>query len=101
MDFPMEGAIYTCLAVIICWFMFCLFRRIRTRSKDVENDLKEPETDELDRRGKKKQRSKRIYICNKISNQRKRNSCVSTKSEENCECPRWSSECRTIIRNKR
>ncbi|KRY41745.1 hypothetical protein Tsp_02058 [Trichinella spiralis] len=79
MDFPMEGAIYTCLAVIICWFMFCLFRRIRTRSKDVENDLKEPETDvvsensqieqsenvlneELDRRGKKKQRSKRFAL---------------------------------------
>ncbi|KRX47080.1 hypothetical protein T05_14386 [Trichinella murrelli] len=45
MDFLMEGAIYTCLAIIICWFMFCFFRRIRTRSKDVENDLKESETD--------------------------------------------------------
>ncbi|KRX73117.1 hypothetical protein T06_13740 [Trichinella sp. T6] len=79
MDFLMEGAIYICLAIIICWFMFCFFRRIRTRSKDVENDLKESETDvvsenfqieqnenvlneELDRHEKKKQRSKRLAL---------------------------------------
>ncbi|OUC46093.1 hypothetical protein D917_01673 [Trichinella nativa] len=79
MDFLMEGAIYTCLAIIICWFMFSFFRRIRTRSKDVENDLKESETDvvsensqieqnenvlneELDRHEKKKQRSKRLAL---------------------------------------
>ncbi|KRX27367.1 hypothetical protein T07_3762 [Trichinella nelsoni] len=83
MDFLIEGAIYTCLAVIISWFMFCVFRRIRTRSKDVENDLKEPETDvvsensqieqsenvlneELDRYGKKRRRSKRLALLIRI-----------------------------------